>query len=140
MNLIIDFKTLTSFVCLIIVCMIYIKINIAALITIIKESSIMVTVLIGKLNTAPKQAHRIFFLFNTLCKTPMMLMLITTSVAMFVTNGLNPVRNAIPKDSSMNGYMKPYVLFFFATMSYMEYDSANAFTSKSLKKENARKN
>lgn len=78
-----------------------------ALIAIIKASSIMVTVLIGKLNTEPKQAHWIFFLFNTLCKTPMMLIDITISVAMFVTNGLKPVSNAIPKANSMNGYIKP---------------------------------
>ena len=57
MNLIIDFKTLTNFDCLTVVCMNYIKINIAALIPIIKASSIIVTVLICKLNTAPKQAH-----------------------------------------------------------------------------------
>lgn len=37
--------------------MFYIKINIPALIAIIKASSIIVTVLIGKLKTAPKQAH-----------------------------------------------------------------------------------
>ena len=58
------------------------------LIAIIKASSIMVTVLIGKLKTAPKQAHCIFFLLRTLCKTPTMLMLITMNVIELVMNGL----------------------------------------------------
>ena len=49
----------------------------------------MVTVLIGKLKTAPRQAHLIFLLFKTLWSTPIMLMLITTKVTALVTNGLN---------------------------------------------------
>ena len=57
MNLNVDFKKPTSFDCLTVVCMNYISINMVALIAIIKASSIMVTVLMGKLNTAPKQAH-----------------------------------------------------------------------------------
>ena len=58
------------------------------LITIINASSIIVTVLIGKLKTAPKQAHCIFLLSNTDCKTPIILILMTTNVQAFVTKGL----------------------------------------------------
>ena len=38
----------------------------------------------GKLNTAPKQAQRIFCLLTTLWMTPMLLKPITTMVALFV--------------------------------------------------------
>ena len=56
----------------------------------------------GKLNTAPRQAHFIFRLFKTLCKTPMMLTVITTKVTVLVRIGLKPVKNAKPKASSVN--------------------------------------
>ncbi len=52
---------------------------------IINPSSIMVMVLMGKLKTAPRQAHFIFLLLNTLCNTPMILMPITASVIPLVT-------------------------------------------------------
>jgi cation transporter-like permease len=61
-------------------------------------------VLMGKLSTSPKQAHLIFFLFSTLCSTPMMLTVITTKVIVFVRMGLNPVKKAIPKASSVKTY------------------------------------
>ena len=64
-----------------------IKKSIAAAIRIIDKSSTIVTVDIGKLKPTPKQAHRIFLLFKTLCKTPMILKLITTTVVIFVANG-----------------------------------------------------
>ena len=73
--------------------------------TIIKASSITVTVVMGKLNTSPRQAHLIFLFFNTLCKTPTILKLITIKVATFVIIGLNPVRKAIPKASSVKAYI-----------------------------------
>ena len=47
---------------------------------IISASSIMVTVLMGKLKTSPKQAHFIFRLFKTACNTPIMLTVITVKV------------------------------------------------------------
>jgi hypothetical protein len=51
----------------------------------------MVTVLIGRLKTAPKQAHLICFLFKTDCNTPIILIDITTSAVRLVTNGLNRI-------------------------------------------------
>jgi hypothetical protein len=60
--------------------------------TIINASSIIVIVLIGRLKTAPKQAHRIFLLLKTDCKTPMILKLITVKVNMLVTSGLKLIR------------------------------------------------
>ena len=69
---------------------------------IIKASSIIVTVLIGKLKTAPKQAHCMVFLFITLCKTPIMLMPIIIITVRFVINGLKSIRKAIPKANSVN--------------------------------------
>lgn len=79
--------------------------SIVKLIIIIKRSSIMVTVLMGKLNTAPKQAHFILRLFATLCSTPIMLTVITIKVIVFVKMGLNLVRKAIPKASSAKAYI-----------------------------------
>ena len=35
----------------------------------------------GKINTSPRQAHLIFLLFNTLCKTPTILTLISIKVS-----------------------------------------------------------
>ncbi len=64
------------------------EISIKTLITIIKASSIMVTVLMGKLKTAPKQAHCIFLLLSTDCKTPTILIVITTEVTALVMIGL----------------------------------------------------
>ena len=61
--------------------------NITPLMPIISASSIMVMVLIGKLNTSPKHAHFIFCLFNTLCKTPTMLTDITMQVIAFTKTG-----------------------------------------------------
>ena len=58
----------------------------------------------GKLNTSPKQAHLILRLFITLCKTPMMLTVITTKVTVLVRMGWNPVRKAIPKASYVKAY------------------------------------
>ena len=75
--------------------------NMPALIIIIKASSIMVMVLMGKLNTSPKQAHLILRLFNTLCNTPIMLTVITTRVTVLVIIGLKPVRNAMPNANSI---------------------------------------
>lgn len=62
------------------------------LIAIIKPSSMIVTVLIGKLKTAPKHAHWIFFLFSTVCNTPIILADITTTVTKLVTNGLKLIK------------------------------------------------
>ena len=47
----------------------------------------MVTVLMGKSKIAPKQAHCISYLFDTLCKTP--IMLIAISVTIWVAKGWN---------------------------------------------------
>ena len=44
----------------------------------------MVTVLMGKLNTAPKQAQRIFCLLSTAFKTPNIEKVITINVAKLV--------------------------------------------------------
>ena len=71
---------------------------------IINASSIMVTVLMGKLNTSPRQAHFIFCLFSTLCKTPMMLTDISTKAAILVANGNTFKRNKIPSAASANAY------------------------------------
>ena len=68
---------------------------------IIKASSIMVTVLIGKLKTAPRQAHWIFRLFRTDCKTPIILTVITTKVTELVSNGLKLIKKAIPNANSI---------------------------------------
>jgi len=51
---------------------VYIK-SIAKAIATIDKSSIIVTVLIGKLKTSPKQAHLIFFLSKLLFMTPILL-------------------------------------------------------------------
>ncbi len=67
----------------------------------------MVIVLIGRLNTTARQAHFIFLLFKTLCKTPMRLMLITTNVTAFTNKGSKPVRYPKPKNSSIKAYKKP---------------------------------
>ena len=40
----------------------------------------MVTVLMGKSKIAPKQAHCISYLFDTLCKTPIMLIAIGVTI------------------------------------------------------------
>lgn len=53
----------------------------------INKSSMMVTVDMGSLNTAPKQAQRIFRLSNTLWMTPMALTPMTKSVATLVQKG-----------------------------------------------------
>ena len=71
---------------------------------IISASSIMVMVLMGKLNTSPRQAHLILRLLSTLCNTPVMLNVITTRVTTLVMTGLKPVKNAIPKVNSTKGY------------------------------------
>ena len=63
--------------------------NAKPLIAIIKPSSIMVTVLMGRLNTAPRQAHFIFRLFSTLCSTPIILMVISRNVKALVNKGVN---------------------------------------------------
>ena len=91
--------------------------SVIALITIINKSSMIVMVLIGKLNTAPKQAHLIFLLLSTLCNTPMMLMLITINVTEFVSTGLKPAMNATPNNSSMKTYKYPYPIHRLAMMS-----------------------
>lgn len=69
---------------------------------IISASSMIVTVLIGKLNTAPRQAHCIFCLFKTLCKTPMRLTDITMAVNAFVNTGWKFKAKASPSPNSMN--------------------------------------
>ena len=61
----------------------------------------MVMVLMGKLNTAPRQAHFIFRLLKTLCKTPILLTVITAKVTVLVRIGLKPVQKAKPKARSV---------------------------------------
>jgi len=56
-------------------------ISIAPDITIIRASSMIVIVPIGRLNTVPRQAHFIFRLLKTLSATPIMLTDITIKVA-----------------------------------------------------------
>ena len=65
----------------------YISKSIVVLMPIINASSIMVTVLMGKLKTAPRQAHFLFLLLSMLCNTPIMLTDITISVTKFVKTG-----------------------------------------------------
>ena len=60
----------------------YVVRNIKTAIATINKSSMIVTVVIGKLNTAPKQAHLISFLLSTLRITPKLLKPITAIVAM----------------------------------------------------------
>ena len=74
------------------------------LIAIISRSSVTVMVLMGTLNTAPRQAHRIVRFASTLCNTPTRLTLITAKVKPFVSSGRKPVRNAIPRNNSINAY------------------------------------
>ena len=78
--------------------------SIMALMPIIKASSITVIVVMGKLKTSPRHAHLIFLLLNTVCNTPTILTLITIKVTVLVIMGLNPVKNATPKASSVKAY------------------------------------
>ena len=55
----------------------------------------------GKLNTAPRQAHFIFRLLKTLCKTPIMITFITAKVNVLERIGLNQVKKAKHKASSV---------------------------------------
>ncbi len=61
-------------------------------------------VLIGKLNTSPKQAHFIFLLFKTLWSTLIILIAITAKVTVFVSMGLNPVKKASLNANSVKAY------------------------------------
>ena len=70
----------------------------------IERSSIMVTVLMGRLKTSPKQAHLIFFLSMLLFITPILLMLKINAVLMFVATGATLVRYNKPKTNSTKGY------------------------------------
>jgi hypothetical protein len=72
--------------------------------SIINPSSMIVTVLMGKLKTDPRQAHWIFCLLSTVCNTPIMLIDMTINAIMFVTKGLKFTRYAIPRKSSTNAY------------------------------------
>lgn len=84
----------------------YVNVNIInALIAIINPSSIIVIVLIGRLKISPRQAHLIFRLLKTDCKTPIILTNITIKVSMLVISGLKLIKYAIPRIISMNGYM-----------------------------------
>ena len=67
--------------------------NITPLMPIISASSIMVMVLMGKLNTAPRQAHFIFRLLKTLSKTPIMINVKRLGVSVLVQLGLSWVKN-----------------------------------------------
>ena len=69
----------------------------------INKSSIIVTVLIGRLKTVPKQAHLISDLFSTDRITPMLLKPIIIIVAEYVKIGLKEVKYAIPSPNSMKG-------------------------------------
>jgi len=62
-------------------------------------------VLLGRLNTSPRQAHLIVRFLKTLCKTPMILTVITTKVTVLIRMGLKPVKNATPNASSVKAYI-----------------------------------
>jgi hypothetical protein len=100
---------------------IYIKkiIIIIALITIMSASSIIVIQLIGRLNTAQRQAHLIFCFLNTLCNTHTILTDITINVTIFVNKGTNQIKYDIPKPSSIKAYTYHQFFHFIATTSYM---------------------
>ena len=85
----------------------------------INISSMMVMELIGKLKTAPTHAQRIFFLFITLCITPMLLAPITIKVVRLVRKGFHPNKNEMPRVNSIKGYTKAYPGMYFAGRSYV---------------------
>src|SRR3569833_2730137 len=82
----------------------YINKSIMALIKIISASSKIVSVLIGRLNTEPRQAHLIACLFNTLLWTPAILKDNTASVTQLEITGRKLTANAMPRTSSRTAY------------------------------------
>ena len=67
------------------------------------KSSTMVTVLMGKLNTSPRQAHLIFFLSRLLFITPILLTPKIMAVLMFVASGARLIKYKTPRVNSTKG-------------------------------------
>jgi hypothetical protein len=103
-------------------------------IIIIKAFSIKVASVIGSFRVVPRHAQLIDFLFKSVCVTPTDVMprTIIVNIKAILTSIL--VKNIIPNNISIKGYIIPYNGTFFASGSYILNEIENPLISRILKK------
>ena len=89
---------------------------------------------IGSFSVVPRHAQIIDFLFKSVLVTPKVVIPRTIIVNIKASSTSILVKNIIPNNTSMSGYIIPYNGNIFASGSYILNEFENPFTSRILKK------